>query len=349
MTSVIADAEGAAPPGRVVCFGEVLLRLAAAPGEQLLQTPGLRVAVGGAESNVAVALARAGVPAAIATALPDNALGLAARDELRRHGVETAGIRFLQGRMGLYFLTPGAVLRPADIIYDRAESAFALARPDLIDWVVELEGASRLHVSGVTLALGSNAATAAVRAAQTASRLGVPVSFDGNYRAKLWATSQGHAPTLWRSLMMEAETAFVDHRDIALALEKAPPVGDAVLDLETVAQAFRHFPKLRRIAFTRRRAEAAETHEVTAHLVPREGAALRTASRNLIGIVDRIGAGDAFAAGILFGLWHGLDEARLLEYGLASTCLKHSVVGDAGLARAADLEAFITGGFDVRR
>jgi 2-dehydro-3-deoxygluconokinase len=349
MRSAIEGADSVAQRGRVVCFGEVLLRLAAAPGEMLLQTPTLRVAVGGAESNVAVALARAGVPAALVTVLPDNALGAAARDELRRHGIDTSGIRFLPGRMGLYFLTPGAVLRPADIIYDRADSAFAFAPAGLIDWEAELDGASRLHLSGVTLALGSNAASAAVRAAQTATRLGVPVSFDGNYRAKLWATSREHAPTLWRTLLLESETAFVDHRDVALALEQTPQAGGAALDLEMAAEAFRHFPRLQRIVFTRRRAETAEKHELTAHLIPREGTALCTASRTLTGIIDRIGAGDAFAAGILFGLWHGLGEAESLAYGLASTCLKHSIVGDAGLAGVADLEAFIAGGIDVRR
>src|SRR5258708_11496813 len=204
--------EPAERAGRIVCFGEVLLRLAATPGEMLLQTPTLRVAVGGAEANVAVALARAGVPAALLTILPDNALGAAARDELRRHGVETSRVRFLPGRMGLYFLTPGAALRPADIVYDRAGSTFALAQPDLIDWEAELDGASRLHLSGVTPALGANAAAAAVRAARAATRLGVPMSFDGNYRAKLWAATDGHAPTLLRALLAEAETAFVDHR-----------------------------------------------------------------------------------------------------------------------------------------
>lgn len=341
--------EPAERAGRIVCFGEVLLRLAATPGEMLLQTPTLRVAVGGAEANVAVALARAGVPAALLTILPDNALGAAARDELRRHGVETSRVRFLPGRMGLYFLTPGAALRPADIVYDRAGSTFALAQPDLIDWEAELDGASRLHLSGVTPALGANAAAAAVRAARAATRLGVPMSFDGNYRAKLWAATDGHAPTLLRALLAEAETAFVDHRDIALALDRSAFADTPGRDIEMAADAFRHFPRLRRIAFTRRITETAERHELSAHLIPREGTPLRTLSRTLTGIVDRIGAGDAFAAGILFGLWRGVGDRQTLDYGLASTCLKHSVMGDAGLATAADLDAFLSGVVEIRR
>jgi 2-dehydro-3-deoxygluconokinase len=339
----------AARPGRIVCFGEVLLRLSATPGEMLLQTPALRVAVGGAEANVAVGLARAGAPAAMISILPDSALGGAARDELRRHGVETSGIRFLPGRMGLYFLTPGALQRPADIVYDRAGSAFALAPPDLIDWETALGGASRLHLSGVTPALGADTAAAALRAARAATRLGVPMSFDGNYRAKLWAATQGHAPTLLRALLAEAETAFVDHRDIALALEKAAFADGPSRDIEMAAEAFGHFPGLRRIAFTRRITEAAERHVLTAHLIPREGTPLCTSPQTLAGIVDRVGAGDAFAAGILLGLWRGVDDRRTLDYGLASACLKHSVVGDAGLATAADLETFLGGVVDLRR
>jgi len=349
MNTAIGKKEPAAQAGRIVCFGEVLLRLGATPGEMLLQTPTLHAAVGGAEANVAVALARAGVPAALISILPDNALGSAARDELRRHGVETSGIRFLPGRMGLYFLTPGAALRPADIVYDRAGSTFALARPDLIDWEAELDGASRLHLSGVTPALGANAAAAAVRAAQAATRLGVPMSFDGNYRAKLWAATDGHAPTLLRALLAEAETAFVDHRDIALALDRAAFADTPARDIDMAADAFRHFPRLRRIAFTRRIAETAERHELTAHLIPREGTPLRTRPRSLTGIVDRIGAGDAFAAGILLGLWRGAPDRQTLDYGLASACLKHSVMGDAGLATAADLDAFLGGGVEIRR
>jgi 2-dehydro-3-deoxygluconokinase len=341
--------EAAARKGRIVCFGEVLLRLAAAPGEMLLQTPTLRVVVGGAEANVAVGLARAGAPAAMISILPDSALGAAARDELRRHGVETSGIRFLPGRMGLYFLTPGAVLRPADIVYDRAGSTFALAQPDLIDWDVALNGASRLHLTGVTLALGANTAAAGLRAARAATRLGVPMSIDGNYRAKLWAATDGHAPTLVRALLAEAETAFVDHRDIALALDRAAFADCPARDIEMAADAFRHFPRLQRIAFTRRLTKTAERHELTAHLIPREGAPLCTQPRTLAGIVDRIGTGDAFAAGILFGLWLGLEDRQTLDYGLASTCLKHSVIGDAGLATAADLDTFLGGGVDLRR
>lgn len=335
--------------GPIVCFGEILLRLSAPPGEMLLQTSAFQVAVGGAEANVAVALARAGAPAAMVSILPDNPLGSAARDALRRYGVDTGGIRFAPGRMGLYFLTPGAVLRASDVFYDRAASAFAVGQPDLIDWGVELKGASRLHLSGVTPALNADTAAAVLRAAQSATRLDVPVSFDANYRAKLWAGSSSHAPTLLRALLAEAETAFMDYRDVALVLERRFGSEGPARDSEMAEEAFRAFPRLQRIAFTRRAVRATDRHELIAHLIPREGPALCSASHALFGIVDRVGAGDAFAAGILYGLGRELADRLVLDYGLASACLKHSVVGDAGLATADDLDAFLAGNLDIRR
>jgi 2-dehydro-3-deoxygluconokinase len=251
--------------------------------------------------------------------------------------------------MGLYFLTPGAMQRPADILYDRAGSAFALADPNLIDWEAELEGASRLHLSGITPALGANPAAAAMRAAQAATRLGVPVSFDGNYRAKLWAATDGHAPMLLRSLMMQAETAFLDHRDVALVLERAAFAEAPARDIEMAADAFCNFSQTAAYCLHAQVTETAERHALVAHLIPRDGTPLHTMPQTLTGIVDRVGAGDAFAADVLLALWLGFQDRQVLEYGLASTCLKHSVVGDPGMATKADLDAFLAGGFDIRR
>src|SRR5687768_6131452 len=183
-------------PARIVCFGELLLRLGA-PGRQvLLQSPQFEVFVGGAEANVAVSLARFGHDSAQVGVYPDNALGAAAAGELRRHGVDTRALRTGPGRMGLYFLTPGAVHRPSEVLYDRAGSAFALADPAAYDWPALLAGADWLHLSGVTPALGERAAAAAIAAAREARRLGVKVSFDGNYRPKLWEAWNGDAPGL---------------------------------------------------------------------------------------------------------------------------------------------------------
>ena len=159
--------------GRIVCFGEMLLRLSSPAGQLLLQTPQFDTCIGGAEANVAVSLARFGQPAAMTSTLPDNALGWAARDQLRMHGVAVDGLRFEPGRMGLYFLTPGAVMRPSEIVYDRAGSAFALADPEAYDWAALLDGAAWLHVSGVSPAVGEKAAQAVLDAmtAQAITRL----------------------------------------------------------------------------------------------------------------------------------------------------------------------------------
>ncbi|BCW87548.1 2-dehydro-3-deoxygluconokinase [Alphaproteobacteria bacterium SO-S41] len=335
--------------GRIVCFGELLLRLTAPGHEVLLQTPRLDVHVGGAEANVAVSLARLGRPAAMVSVIPDTALGYAARDELRRHGVDTAGVRTGSGRMGLYFLSAGAVTRPSDVLYDRADSAFALAAPDLVDWEAALVGASWLHLSGVTPAIGRRAADAALRAAGEALRLGIPVSFDGNYRAKLWAAWDGDGPVIVRRLMESADLAFADDRDIALVLgERFDDPDPATRLRNAAAAAFDAFPNLKRIACTTRRQHAVGHHELAAVLLMRERDCTTDAVA-LSGIVDRIGGGDAFAAGLLFGLTGGLDDQASLDIALAAAALKHSIPGDFNLATEADIRAALQGGFDVRR
>ena len=334
----------------VVCFGEMLIRLSAPANELMFQSPRLDVRFGGAEANVAVSLACLGDRSAMVSILPDNALGHAALDELRRHGVDVSGIEFGPGRMGLYFLTPGAVLRPSDIVYDRTGSAFATAAADAVQWDKRLDGAKFLHLSGVTPAVGAAAAAAAERAVQAANASGVAVSFDGNYRAKLWAAWKGDGPQVLRRLLSSASLGFVDERDIALILDR-PFTHDDPADNRraAAAAAFEAFPKLERIASTLRLQHAVDHHELSAVMFTRE-VELRTRAWPLVGIVDRIGAGDAFAAGVLHGLVTGMDDAAALEFGLAAACLKHGVPGDFNLSRRADVEAFLAGGtLDVRR
>ena len=336
--------------GRVVCFGEVLLRLAAPHGEVLLQSPRLEVSVGGAEANVAVSLARFGREARVVSVLPDSPLGHAARDELRRHGVDVSSLRFAPGRMGLYFLAPGAVVRPSEITYDRAGSAFALAAPDQLDWDAELEGAAWLHVSGVTPAVDANAAEAALRAVRAARERGVRVSFDGNHRAKLWAAWGGDGPGIVRRLLESAELAFADERDVGLALGEDFSQTSAVARRARAAEtAFRAFPNLKRLASTVRVQHGVGEQELSADLYTRDGRHHAGPIR-LGGIVDRIGGGDAFAAGLLHGLLGDAADREALEFALAAACLKHSVAGDFNLVGEADVRALLAGGgLDVRR
>ncbi|MFN3511472.1 MAG: sugar kinase [Phenylobacterium sp.] len=337
-------------PGRIVCFGEVLLRLSAPGAGRLLQSPQLDVCVGGAEANVAVSLARFGREAAVVSLLPDNALGRAARDELRRHGVDTSGVRFAPGRMGLYFLSPGAVLRPSEVTYDRAGSAFAVADPGAVDWETRLSGAAWLHLSGVTPAIGAGAAEAAVRAAREARRLGVKVSFDGNFRATMWAAWQGDAPAILRAIFECADVAFADERDIGLVLGGDYSRGSVEERRRRAAEAaFAAFPNLQRLAATVRTHHGVDRQDLSATLATRE-AWITTKAYPLGGIVDRIGAGDAFAAGVLHGLLGGESDRASLEFGLAAAVLKHSIPGDFNLVQEAEVRALVAGdGLDVKR
>ncbi|MFY2764002.1 sugar kinase [Arenimonas sp. MALMAid1274] len=336
---------------RIVCFGEVLLRLGA-PGHQLmLQTPCLEVFVGGAEANVAVSLARFGHASAQVGVLPDNALGAAAAGELRRHGVDTRGLATGPGRMGLYFLTTGAMHRPSEVLYDRAGSAFALADPAGYDWPALLEGADWLHLSGVSPALGQRAADATLAAARAARRAGVRVSFDGNFRPKLWEAWNGDAAGILRALMSEADLLFADYRDMAVVLGLAFDQATPAARVDAAAQAaFAAFPHLQRLATTLRHQHSVDHHALGARLVTREGQVHAAAEHPLTGIVDRIGGGDAFAAGVLHGLATGQADADALAFGLAAACLKHSVPGDFNRVGADDVAAFLgQGRFDVRR
>lgn len=336
--------------GQVVCFGEVLVRLAAPENELLLQSPSLKVCFGGAEANVAVSLARFGHAARMLSVLPDNGLGQAAIDELRRHGVDTSAISLTPGRMGLYFLTPGAGQRAAQVLYDRADSAFCRGA-GAIDWAAALQGADWLHVSGVTAAIGPDTAGATVDAVRAARRLGLTVSMDCNYRATLWQAWNGDAPAILAQMLSQADLVFGDHRDIALVLKTAAPEGLEAEGLRRWAaeRAFKAWPKLARLACTDRVQHTVNHHDLTGFLFSRQGA-WRTESRPLNPIIDRIGGGDAFAAGVIHGLLAGRSEADTLDFAVAAAALKHTIPGDFNLATLADVEALLSAsGLDVRR
>ncbi len=338
-------------PGPVVCFGEVLLRFSAPDGEVLLQSPHLRVTIGGAEANVAVGLARLGDAARMISVVPDNALAHAALGELRRWGVDVGGVRFGPGRMGLYFLTPGAGLRPSDILYDRVGAAFARADPAAVDWNAELDGAARLHVSGVTPAIGPNGAAAAERAVAAANRLGVPVSFDGNYRSKLWAEWDGDGPAILGSILAGADLAFVSDQDVGLILGRRFDSRDPAQRLVAAAEAaFAAFPRLTRVAATTRLRHEVGRQTVAGHLVARGAAPVATRAYEMSAIVDRIGGGDAFAAGLIHVLLAGQDDQAALDFAVAAAVAKHAVWGDFNLASAEDIAGILSGEVsDVRR
>lgn len=333
--------------GHIICFGELLIRLSAPGRSLLLQTPALDVHVGGAEANVAIGLARLGHQTAMVSIVPDNALGAGAVAALRASGVDTSRIACRPGRMGLYFLSPGAGLRASEIVYDRAHSSFAAATADSFDWPQLLAGAARLHLSGITPALGPGAAATVIAAAEAATALGVPVSFDGNYRGQLWAAWNSDPQAILSRLMAHADIMFGNHRDVSLLLGTAfPGEGEAVYRAAAEA-AFTAFPRLQMIASTARHVEDADRHRLSARIDLRQSH-VQTEEIMVSGIVDRIGAGDAFAAGVLHGLSQGPAE-HAARIGLALACLKHSLPGDASLFGQPDIDAFLAGSLDVRR
>ncbi|MGQ0802068.1 MAG: sugar kinase [Pseudomarimonas sp.] len=335
----------------IICFGELLLRLSA-PGRQfLLQSPHLEVHVGGAEANVAVSLARFGHSVRMASVVPNNALAEAAVGELRRHAVDVSSVVQGDGRMGLYFLVPGAIHRPSEVLYDRAHSAFALADHGAIDWSACFAGAARLHLSGVTPALGASAAANAIHVARAARAAGLSVSFDGNFRAKLWQVWNGDAAHLLRQVLQEVDVLFADHRDMEIVLARRfPEAPSPARFVAAAAAAFAAFPHLTHFASTRREQRNVDHHVLSGLLATRDGALHVTPSYEITPIVDRIGGGDAFAAGVLHGLHSGMNDADSLHFGFAAACLKHSVPGDFNLVSASDVAAFVgSEAFDVRR
>jgi 2-dehydro-3-deoxygluconokinase len=332
----------------LVCFGEIMLRMSPLNRELLLQSPNLAVWIAGAEANVATGLARLDHPTRMVSAVPDSPLGDAAVRELRAQGVDVSSIQLLPGRMGVYYVTSGAGLRATDVIYDRAASAFADAPPEGWDWDVLLADAGRLHMSGITPALGPGGTAAALAAAAAATRLGVPISFDGNYRARLWDAWDGRPRETLTQLVAQADMMFGNHRDVALLLGQHFSGEGPERRREAAEAAFGAFPNLRLIASTARHVEDADRHRIAARLdTPERG--FQTQEAAVSGIVDRIGAGDAFAVGVLHALFERQSLKDVAHSGLALTALKHSLPGDASLFTRRDLAAFLEGGLDVRR
>lgn len=336
--------------GRIVCFGEMLLRLSPDANELLMQSPSVSIRPGGAEANAAVSLARFGAPTSMVSVLPDNALGHAARDELRRHGVDTRDIQFRPGRMGLYFLTPGAVRRPSEVLYDRAGSAFANHVDTAIDWEEVLTGASWLHISGVTPAIGLAGSAAALHAITAAKAAGVMISYDGNFRGKLWAEWDGDPAEVLGAMLYASSLAFADERDFALMLGLTFDDPDPIVRRRAAAKvAFEAYPTLQRICSTIRINDSVDDQTLSAVMFTRESEH-HAAPIALTGVVDRVGGGDAFASGVLFGLWSGWSNEEALAFGLTASGLKHSIPGDFNLFDQAQVRAAMTAeGFDIRR
>ena len=334
--------------GAIVCFGEMLLRLATPAGHPFADTQSLEVVVGGAEVNVGVALSALDWPCRMATALPDNPLGDRALSALLASGIDTRGVVRGPGRMGLYMLETGASLRASRVTYDRAGSTFATIAPDRFDFDTLMDGARLLHLSGITAALGPNGLALAQAAMAAARRVGVPISFDPNYRETLWNAWDSDPRAALHGLMAEADILFAGHRDVALLTGRAFSGDGPERRREAAEAAFALFPRLRLMASTARQTVSQSHHRLAARVDTRD-ACHQTQALDITDIVDRIGTGDAFAAGVLHGRLVGHDLATMAQTGLALGALKHAIPGDFCRISPAELAAFTGQGGDVSR
>ena len=333
--------------GNVVTFGEVMLRLKSPGFERLFQSPSLEATFGGAEANVAVSLANYGVPATFVTVLPSNAVGDACLGELRRFGVDVSRIQRQGDRLGIYFLETGANQRPSKVVYDRAGSGIATARTGDFDWDAIFAGAAWFHVSGVTPAISASAAELCMDAVQRARAKGVTVSCDYNFRKNLWKYGK-RAPEVMREIVRCVQVGIANEEDCqkALGLEIGVDVHSGALDHEKYAalaeQVLDEFPNLEKQVITLRESHSADRNGWSAVLHNRKEF---HASRRyeITDIVDRVGGGDSFAAGLIYGLLAYDDDARALEFATAASCLKHSVPGDFNRVSVADVEALMKG------
>ena len=334
-------------PPRVVTLGEIMLRLKAPGRERLFQSPALEAGFGGAESNVAVSLAQWGVDAAFVTVLPANPVGDAAVAELARFGVDTSLVRRAGGRVGIYYLEAGAAQRPSRVVYDRAGSALAEAAPGDFAWDRVFAGAAWFHVSGITPALSASAAELARTAVREARARRITVSCDYNFRASLWRWGRP-APEVMRELVGQVQVGIANEEDCQRALGIAADldVRGGPLDEAGVRalaeRVLREFPNLEKQAITLRESHGADHNGWSACLHDRRRL-LASRRYDITPIVDRVGSGDAFAAGLIYGLLSFGDDQRALEFAAAAGCLKHSVPGDFNRASVADIESLLKG------
>jgi len=334
--------------GPVVGFGELLLRLTPPGRKMIAQTQSLDVEVGGAEANVLAGLANLGHRTQMISRVADNPLGRLAIGTLAARGVDARNVAYAPGRMGLYFLEQGQGLRASAISYDRAGSTFARSKAGDFDFSSALDGACLLHLSGITPALGPDSAKAVLAAARAATAAGVPISFDGNFRPQLWSAWDSDPKAILTEIISQVDILFGNHRDIQL-LTGEDFSGDGLERRREAAQAgFAAFPNLKLIASTARHVIDVDHHRIAARVDLPDSMA-HTKEVDVTGIIDRIGTGDAFAAGVLHKYLIGADIQAMAQGGLGLAVLEHSLPGDMPLFSREDLAAFEQGGRDVRR
>jgi 2-dehydro-3-deoxygluconokinase len=332
-----------------VTFGEVMLRLTPPGFERFLQSARFAATFGGAEANVAVALAGWGLPSAFVTVLPEkNALADAVIGELRRFGVDTSRIVRGKGRLGIYFVETGANQRPSKVIYDREFSAIAIAKPGELRWENVFQGARWFHITGITPAISALAADLALESVREARESGITVSCDLNFRKNLWKWGKP-AAVVMREMLKHADIAIANEEDVqmALGIKVDVDVTSGKLDQAQyemlTGRVLSEFPNLKAIAITLRESKSASHNGWSACLNDREKFMV-SRTYEITHIVDRVGSGDSFAAGLIYGLQMLPAYQDALEFAVAASCLKHSIPGDFHRCSVDEVEALLKGG-----
>ena len=317
---------------RVVTFGEIMLRLSPPGFERLFQSPLLSATFGGGEANVAVSLAHFGLDSRYVTRVPKHAVGEAALRSLRREGVDVSHVVRGGDRLGIYFAETGASQRASTVIYDRAGSAIAGLQPGTVDWSRAMDGAGWFHVTGITPALGSSAAVCTRDALAAARAAGATVSMDLNYRKKLW--SEADAQATMRPMMSQVDVVIANEEDLQSVLGLEVPGADPVAGrvdpraYEPVARRASQELGPSRVAITLRESHSASDNGWSAVLWDARASSFVHSQQYELRLVDRIGGGDSFAAGLIYALLKGRSNEDALKFAVAASALKHTIPGD---------------------
>ncbi|MEM9920615.1 MAG: sugar kinase [Bacteroidota bacterium] len=335
---------------KVITFGEIMLRLTPPNLKRFSQASSFDVVYGGGESNVAVSLANYGVPVDFVTRLPENDIGDCALMEMRKRGVGTQHILRGGERLGIYFLEIGAVSRGSKVIYDRAHSAISTLQKGMIDWENVFKDAAWFHWTGIIPAISQGAADACLEAIQVANQMGITVSTDLNYRKKLW--KYGKAPgEIMPELVAgcdiilgneeDAEKHFGLHPE-GLDVTQGHAV-DAASYHSVLRQLMDMFPRAKKVITTLRGSISASHNTWSGILY--DGTTFHTApTYEITHIVDRVGGGDSFMGGLIYGLLsYPDDDQKALNFAVAASCLKHTIYGDANLVTVAEVEKLLSG------
>jgi 2-dehydro-3-deoxygluconokinase len=335
---------------KIVTFGEIMLRLATPDYLRFNQATAYSATFGGGEANVAVSLANYGMKTEFVTRLPHNDIARACLMDLRRYGVGTDHIVFGGDRIGIYFLETGAVARPSKVIYDRAHSAIAEIQPGMIDWETVFGDARWFHWTGITPAISQGAADVCLEAVKAANRLGITVSCDLNFRKNLWKYGKS-ASEVMPELVAGSDVILGNEEDCEKVFGIKPEGFDAAntggdvdeSKFESVCkQMMSRFPKARKVIITLRGAVNAN-HNTWGGVLFSEGRLYQSRRYDITHIVDRVGGGDSFMGGLIYGLLNYSDDQKALDFATAASCLKHTIYGDFNQVTVEEVEKLMNG------